>query len=230
MALVQGGFRALPLLPFPVEVEPRPARPPRRKTPVRFLRRRSRIGAAASVAFLAVSLAALALLTRDAPSPPETSLPIISASAPFDLGFYLEALDHAGRLPALPPEYRAQRTSDEEALRAVARTVELDLKALPPALRLEEAAVIERDGFRLAQLVYQHPRGTLLVFAQPRDVAVSFSGFPAETTVIEARRCLAVRCGLYRAYCFSTDETTYTIVGREGDPLIADVFRAISLA
>jgi len=231
MVLVQKGLRALAVPEPPEDLWYRIDRTPaalRRMRPVRELRRRARAVVAASVALLAVALSVLALLTQDRGQVPAWPLPVVSAEAPFNLGLYLEALDHAGQMPSLPASYQQRQMSDEEALRAVTRTAALDVKALPSALTLEEAYLIEREGFRMAQLIYRHSRGSVLIFAQPRDYAVSFSGFPAEPVVVEARRCLSVRCGVYRAYCFSTEAATYTVVGRYGDPTVIQIIKTLS--
>lgn len=195
------------------------------------VRGRPRIVVAAAAVLLVASVAFLAWGLRGGQEDAST-LPVVSALAPLDLGVYLSTLDRAGRVPTLPAAYRQRPMSGEEALHTVARSVELDMNALPPTLTFEQAYLIEKeggpDGFRFAQLIYRHEGRPVLVFCQPRDYAVSFSDFPAEPTTIRSRRCLKVRCGNYRAYSFSTKNATYTVVGQQQDASLQQIVQAMN--
>lgn len=207
--------------------------------PARVRPRGRRIAAAA--ALVAVILTSILLISRSEFSGLEEvasggdvlfsdrdgALPVLAASAPFNLGPYLQALDRTGRLPSFPDAYRQTPVSASDAIWNVARKVELDWAALPPELVLEGASMIERSTFRMAQLVFSHPGGKVVLFVQPRRYTISFADNPTEPTVIGRRRCLKVRCGDYRAFCFRTSEATYTVVGRYDDPMLEIVYSAV---
>lgn len=214
-------------------------RPREAAAPARTRSRLHRIAAAA--ALVAVTLTSIVLISRSefsglkkivsggdvVFSDRDGALPVLAASAPFNLGPFLQELDRTGRLPSFPVAYRQTPVEPSDAIWNIARKVQLDWAALPPDLVLESASMIERSTFRMAQLVFSHPGGKVVLFVQPRRYTISFADNPTEPTVIGRRRCLKVRCGDYRAFCFRTNEATYTVVGRHDDPMLEIVYSAV---
>ncbi len=230
MALTRSALRAaeVPALSHAVWQRVETALEPQRATPVLLLHRISRITIAASIALCLTALAVFALLDLSDKDEPFSSLPTVSASAPFDLGWYLASLDHAGRLPALPTPFEIKRVSSREALEAAGVSEDLDLDVLPASLALVDALVISDGSFQLAQLTYQDGRGSVILFCQPRSSPVSFANFPVETTSIGSTPCLSVYCGAYRALSVSTEQGTYTVVGRRNNPVLSQIIETLS--
>lgn len=230
MALTRSALRAVeaPTLSQDVWRRVETALEPKRATPVLFLNRLSRMAVAAAVALCLTTFAVLALVDFGGKDEPFSTLPTVSASAPFDLGWYLASLDHAGRLPALPVPLEIKRVSSREALEAAGVSDDLDLDALPASLLLVDAFVISDGAFHLAQLTYQDGRDGVLLFCQPRSSPVSFANFPVETTTVGSRPCLSVYCGRYRALSVSTKQGTYTVVGRRNNPMLNQVIETLS--
>ncbi len=236
--------------------QPRPLgerRTPLRRVAARLraapIRRRLRSRRLAVVALLVVTVTSILLISRSDFSSLErivpgddsvfssdgnvwqrdAALPVVAASAPFNLGPFLEALDRTNRLTSFPDADEKKTASASDAFADVVRRVELDWAALPSDLVLETASVIERTRFRMAQLVFSHGDGKVILFVQPRSYTISFADHPTESTVMGRRRCLKVRCGEYRAYCFRTEEATYTVVGRHDDPMLQAVYQAVQV-
>ncbi|MFQ5569518.1 MAG: anti-sigma factor family protein [Rhodothermales bacterium] len=230
MALTRNALRAVevPALSDNVWERVETALEPRRAAPVLFLSRISRMAIAAAIVFCMTTFAVLALVDLGGKDEPLSSLPMVSASAPFDLGWYLASLDHAGRLPALPAPFEIKRVSSGEALEAAGVSEDLDLDVLPASLALVEALVISDGAFQLAQLTYQDERGGVLLFCQPRSSPVSFANFPVETTTVGSKPCLSVYCGTYRALSVSTAQGTYTVVGRRNNPMLSQIIETLS--
>lgn len=230
MALARNALRAVevPALSDNVWERVETALEPRRAAPVLFLSRLSRIAIAAAVVFCLTTFAVLALVDFGGEDESFSTLPTVSASAPFDLGWYLASLDHAGRLPALPAPFEIKRVSSREALEAAGVSEDLDLDVLPASLALVDALVISDGAFQLAQLTYRDGRGGVLLFCQPRSSPVSFSNFPVETTTVGSKPCLSVYCGTYRALSVSTEQGTYTVVGRRNNPMLTQVIETLS--
>ncbi len=199
-----------------------------RATPVLFLHRISRLTIAASIALCLTTLAVFALVDLGGKDEPFSTIPTVSASAPFDMGWYLASLDHTGRLPALPTPFQIERVSSGEALEAAGVSDDLDLDVLPASLSLVDALVISDGSFQLAQLTYQDGRGSVILFCQPRSSPVSFANFPVETTSIGSTPCLSVYCGTYRALSVSTEQGTYTVVGRRNNPVLSQIIETLS--
>lgn len=230
MALTRNALRAVevPALSQDVWQRVETALEPKPATPVLFLHRISRIAIAAAIVFCLTTVAVLALVDFGGNDEPFSTLPTVSASAPFDLGWYLASLDHAGRLPALPTPFEIKRVSSGEALEAAGVSEDLDLDVLPASLALVDALVISDGSFQLAQLTYQDGRGGVLLFCQPRSSPVSFANFPVETTTVGSKPCLSVYCGRYRALSVSTEQGTYTVVGRRNNPMLSQVIETLS--
>ena len=230
MALTRNALRAaeVPALSHDVWQRVETALEPKRATPVLFLNRLSRMAIAAAIVLCLTTFAVLALVDFGGKDEPFSTLPTVSASAPFDLGWYLASLDHAGRLPALPTPFEIKRVSSQEALEAAGVSDDLDLNVLPASLALVDALVISDGAFQLAQLTYQDGRGSVLLFCQPRSSPVSFANFPVETTTVGSKPCLSVYCGTYRALSISTEQGTYTVVGRRNNPMLSQIIETLS--
>ena len=230
MALTRNALRAAQAPPLSRDVWQRveTALEPQPVAPILFLRRIPRIAVAACVALLLATLALFSFVDFGDKDKPFSTLPTVSASAPFDLGWYLASLDHAGQLPALPTPFEIKRVSSREALEAAGVSDDLDLDVLPASLALVDALVISDGSFQLAQLTYRDGRGGVILFCQPRSSPVSFANFPVDTTTVGSKPCLSVYCGAYRALSVSTEQGTYTVVGRRNNPMLSQVIEALS--
>ncbi len=230
MALTRNALRAAqaPALSQAVWQRVETALEPQRVTPVLLLHRLPRIAIAAAIVLCLTTFAVLALVDFGGKDEPFSTLPTVSASAPFDLGWYLASLDHAGQLPALPKPFEIRRVSSREALEAAGLSDDLDLDMLPASLALVDALVISDGSFQLAQLTYQDGRGGVILFCQPRSSPVSFANFPVDTTTVGSKLCLSVYCGTYRALSVSTEQGTYTVVGRRNNPVLSQVIETLS--
>ncbi len=230
MALTRNALRAAqaPALSGELWQRVETALEPQRATPVLFLHRISRLTIAASIALCLTTLAVFALVNLSDKDKPFSTIPMVSASAPFDMGWYLASLDHTGRLPALPTPFEIERVSSEEALEAAGVSEDLDLDVLPASLSLVDALVISDGTFQVAQLMYQDEHGDVILFCQPRSSPVSFANFLVETTSIGSTPCLSVYCGAYRALSVSTEKGTYTVVGRRNNPVLSQIIETLS--
>lgn len=206
----------------------------------RRVKRLRNFGRIAAAAFVLVALASIFALPKstflkdslldsqdNAPSHGE-SLPVVAASAPFDLGPFLLKLDRTDRLPSFSDGFRETPVSAREAIWNITAKVEFDWTALPSALLFERAYMIERSSYRMAQLVFSHPRGMVVLFIQPSGYTVSFADHPTEPAVVGGRPCLKVRCGDYQAYCFQTEAATFTVIGRSDDPMLERLYSVVS--
>jgi len=230
MALTRNALRAaeVPALSRAVWQRVETAVESQQDTPVLFLHRLPRIAVAAAIVLCLTTFAVQALVDFGGKGLPFSTLPTLSASAPFDLGWYLASLDHAGQLPALPTSFEIKRVSSREALEAAGVFEDLDLDVLPASLSLVDALVISDGAFQLAQLMYQDEHGSVILFCQPRSSPVSFANFLVETTTVGSKLCLSVYCGTYRALSISTEQGTYTVVGRRNNPMLSQVIETLS--
>lgn len=107
MALTRNALRAAqtPALSHDLWRRVETALEPQPVAPIFLLRQTPRIAVAACVALFLATLALFSVVDFGGKDRPFSTLPTVSASAPFDLGWYLASLDHAGRLPALPPPF-----------------------------------------------------------------------------------------------------------------------------
>lgn len=181
------------------------------------------IAAAACLAFFLLSLTLLSGRVFNSNGTDGDVPALLAATTLFDWGLFLTDLDHPIVEPRFERSYSLTPVSLKEAEAATGFAVTTITNRFPKNATFQRARLIQLPGATAAQFDIDWGGVQVIIFYQPKDTELAFSGFIARQTTVREIPCLSVYCTNYRALAMESEDGIVTVISRRGTDLVEDV-------
>ena len=137
-----------------------------------------------------------------------------------DYGMYMTGLTDPPAMESFEQEYQRRPISMGEGVSELE-----ELAQAFSTLELQAMYQLDDGGRPVVEATYRHEDKPIVIFRQPKERPIQFTGYETEPVTVDSEQCLMAQNERYCAYTFATAQEQYVVIGERDDPMPEQIVR-----